>query len=80
MLDLVFNITLPYSQERDMNGNYVNDDVNTNISSIVSAGNGEVDDVLVGGGKQGDKKKAEDEEDPPETGIGSVPHFGTRFT
>ena len=58
ILDLVFNITLPYSQEHDMDGNYGNDDVNTNISSIVSAGNGEVDDVLVGGCEQGDKKKA----------------------
>ena len=57
-----------------------NDKVNTNIGSIVAAGDGEVDDVLVGGGKQGDKEEAEDKQDPPEAGTGSVPHFGTKFT
>ena len=52
----------------------------TNISRIVSAGDGEVDDVLVGGGEQGDKEEAEDEQDPPEAGIGLVPHLGIQFT
>ena len=46
----------------------------------MSAGDGEVDDVLIGGGKQGDKEETEDEQDPPEAGIGSVAHFGTKFT
>ena len=56
------------------------DDVSTNISSIVSAGDGEIDDVLVGGGEQGDQEEAEDEQDPPEAGIGLVPHLGIQFT
>ena len=63
-----------------MDGNKDNDDVLTNISRIVSAGDGEVDDVLVGCGKQGDEEEAEDEEDPPEAGIRPVAHFGTNFT
>ena len=63
-----------------MDGNKDNDDVLTNISRIVSAGDGEVDDVLVGGGKQGDEEEAEDEQDPPEAGIRPVAHFGTNLT
>ena len=52
----------------------------TNISRIVSAGDGEVDDVLVGGGQQGDEEEAEDEQDPPKAGIRPVAHFGNKFT
>ena len=63
-----------------MYGNNDNDDVLTNISSIVSAGDGEVDDVLVGGGQQGDEEEAEDEQDPPKAGIRPVAHFGNKFT
>ena len=63
-----------------MDGSNDNDDVSTNISSIVSAGDGEIDDVFVGGGEQGDKEEAKDKQDPPETGIGPVPHLGIKFT
>ena len=55
-------------------------DLLTDVGGVVAAGDGEVDDVLVGGGKQGDKEEAEDKQDPPEAGTGSVPHFGTKFT
>ena len=46
----------------------------------MSAGDGEIDDVLVGGGKQGDKEETEDKQEPPEAGIGPAPHFGIKFT
>ena len=56
------------------------DNVITNIGSVMSAGYGEVDDVLVGGGQQGDEEEAEDEQDPPKAGIRPVAHFGNKFT
>ena len=46
----------------------------------MSAGDGEVDDVLVGGGEQGDEEEAEQEQDPPKAGIRLVAHFGNKFT
>ena len=52
----------------------------TNISRIVSAGDGEVDDVLVGGGEQGDEEEAENEQDPSEAGVLPVAHICYRFT
>ena len=52
----------------------------TNISRIVSAGDGEVDDVLVGGGEQGDEEEAENEQDPSEAGGLPVAHICYRFT
>ena len=55
-------------------------DLLTDIGGVVSAGDGEVDDVLVGGGQQGDEEEAEDEQDPPKAGIRPVDHFGNKFT
>ena len=46
----------------------------------MSAGDGEVDDVLIGGGEQGDEEEAEHQQDPPKAGIRLVTHFGNKFT
>ena len=55
-------------------------DLLTDVGGVVSAGDGEVDDVLVGGGEQGDEEEAENEQDPSEAGVLPVAHICNRFT
>ena len=55
-------------------------DLLTDVGGVVSAGDGEVDDVLVGGGEQGDEEEAENEQDPSEAGVLPVAHICYRFT
>ena len=49
-------------------------DLLTDVGGVVSAGDGEVDDVLVGGGEQGDDEQAKHQQHPSQAGAWLVPH------
>ena len=56
------------------NGNTSSIDLLTDVGGVVSAGDGEVDDVLVGGGEQGDDEQAKHQQHPSQAGAWLVPH------
>ena len=49
-------------------------DLLTDVGGVVSAGDGEVDDVLVGGGEQGDDEQAKHQQHPSQAGAWLVAH------
>ena len=55
-------------------GNTSSMDLLTDVGGVVSAGDGEVDDVLVGGGEQGDDEQAKHQQHPSQAGAWLVAH------
>ena len=55
-------------------GNTSSIDLLTDVGGVVSAGDGEVDDVLVGGGEQGDDEQAKHQQQPSQAGAWLVAH------
>ena len=55
-------------------GNTSSMDLLTDVGGVVSAGDGKVDDVLVGGGEQGDDEQAKHQQHPSQAGAWLVAH------